>query len=288
MAEPLDTLEMRWRSTCTTLLRQDVGPMKEYEKWLKEDIVPLSYKSSGISGRKITFASNDYDLAEKHIGLDEMMQLPKFSALNINQVKDIESICEALKDRFYYAGNIVLGNSDYVQESTNINDSFYILHSAWVGDSKYIAYCTRARHSEDCFGTHMAGESACTIKCHGEFRNKRCFEFWQGQNSSDCYYSHRLEGCNECFFSFNLYSKNYHIGNLKLERGKYLQIKDSLISQMADELKKKKRLPSLVEIVGKAEFQKPKLAQKVSEEEADAAQVKKTIDNELITIYINW
>jgi hypothetical protein len=52
-------------------------------------------------------------------------------------------------------------------------------------------------------------------------------------------------------FSFNLRSKKYAIGNQVLDKDKYLKIKESLLEQMRGELRTKKRLPSLLDIVAK-------------------------------------
>jgi len=280
MSEPYDTLDRRWRTSCATILRQEVGPLSDYEKWLREDILPQISKKSSVSGKTVTFSHGEYHADTKCAALEETNLLPAPSALDINQLKDIESIKQALAERFYYTGDIVLGNSAHIKASSNINDSFYVQDSVWVGDSKYVAYCTRARLSEDCFGTHMAGESACTIKCHGEYRNKRCFELWQGQNCSDCYYSHRLEGCQECLFCFNLYNQHHRIGNLQMERAKYQEIKAHLLAQMVDELKKNKRLPSLVELIEKTPVKQLEQTNSPRFDQVNAQAVLKTIDNE--------
>jgi hypothetical protein len=78
------------------------------------------------------------------------------------------------------------------------------------------------------------------------------------QHCSDCYYSHNLSNCQDCLFSFNLKNARNCIGNLQLSPEKYKAKKEELLSQLVDELKSKKSIPSLVEIVGKSRMEKPK------------------------------
>ena len=56
--------------------------------------------------------------------------------------------------------------------------------------------------------------------------------------SSDCFYSHGLSSCMECMFSFNLKSKRYVIGNLSLSKDKYYSLKDKLLAEIRERLKK--------------------------------------------------
>jgi len=243
-----------------------------------ENIAPIATGSSALSGQPVAFASDDGHVPGRLMALDETSQMPSFPPLELDAIKDLDSLLQAVSERAYYAGDVVLGRSMHVSSSSDISDSFYVLGSAWVDDSKYMAYVTRARHSEDCFGCHMAGESASLIYTNGDYRNKRCLGLWQGQNSSDCYYSHRLEGCNECFFCFNLYSARYCIGNLPLEKSQYFGIKDSLLAQIADELEQKKRLPSLLELLGPLPSTQPPPSARQAEPPQNPSHIKKEIN----------
>lgn len=278
--EPYNTLNQRWASVCKVLLKQEIGDMQDYILWLKKDLAPIFSVPSSISGKSVAFSTDNYCNGSKRCSLSEQPQIPKFEPLDINQIKDIDSILGAISENIYYTGDIVLGNCSYVLGSTNINDSFYILDSAWIGESKYMAYCTRARHSEDCFGTYMAGESSTCIKDHGSFRNKRNFECWQCRNSSDCYYSHSLDGCTNSIFSFNLISKHYYIGNLALEKSKYNSIKSNLVSQITEELNKNKKIPSLMEIAAKSKITKPVLDVEDKEDMGDPQKIVASVNED--------
>ncbi len=243
------SLDKAWKDTCKILFGADVGGYAEYSSWLAELVDEPVITKSSISGKEVVYSTADYSKKAKSIGLDEVGVSQKFEPLNINEIKDIDSIIGAIQDRIYYAGNIILGNSNYVQKSSNINDSFSVFQTTLSGNSKYMAFCTLARLDTHGFGSNAFSQSEFCLKCHELTRVKRSFELWMSQDSSDCYYSHGLTNCSHCFFSFNLENKRFAIGNLELTPDKYREIKSKLISEMLTELKREKRLPSLVEIV---------------------------------------
>ena len=255
----LDNLDRRWRNVCKVLFKEDIGPLSDYAAWLAKNNEPVAHRKSSLSGKDVAYAIGAYPDGAKWIGLDEIDLYRNFKPVGINEMKDIEGLVAALQDRFYYTGNIVLGNSGFVQKSSSISDSFYMHETGKFGDSKYLAYSTLGRLCEDCFGCNGIGESQFCIKSYETFREKRCFEFWMGQKSSDCYYSHNLAGCTDCMFSFNLKNKRFAVGNLELDAGKYRSIKSGLLSQIAGELERKKGVPSLIDIVGKSAIAKPAL-----------------------------
>ena len=261
----LDNLDRRWRNVCKVLFKEDIGPLSDYAAWLAKNNEPVAHRKSSLSGKDVAYAIGAYPDGAKWIGLDEIDLYRNFKPVGINEMKDIEGLVAALQDRFYYTGNIVLGNSGFVQKSSSISDSFYMHETGKFGDSKYLAYSTLGRLCEDCFGCNGIGESQFCIKSYETFREKRCFEFWMGQNSSDCYYSHNLGSCTDCMFSFNMKNRRFAIGNLELPADKYRSIKGGLLSQIASELKRKKSAPSLIEIVGKATIVKPGIPKMGSE-----------------------
>ncbi|MFA5077015.1 MAG: hypothetical protein WC488_01160 [Candidatus Micrarchaeia archaeon] len=255
--ETFGVLEKRWASACRILFKSELGSLREYAPWLRQNNDPIMPRKSSISGRSTSYAIPSYAPNSKWISLDEIDFKKRFKPLEIDELKDIDTLVPALAERFYYAGNVVLGNSGFVEDSSNISDSFYMHETGTLADSKYVAYSTLGRLNQDCFGCNGIGESQFCIKCYETFKDKRCFELWMGQNCSDCFYSHNLNGCQECLFCFNLKNARHAIGNLALGKEKYFSIKESLISQIAEGLKKSKRIPSLVEMVEKSGFEKP-------------------------------
>lgn len=249
-------LEDRWKIISRAIFKEEIGSMAEYSSWLTEFTEPITHRKSSVSGKDVICAPTEYCKKARWIAHDEIDFKGPLEPLDINEVKDIDSIVEAISERWYYAGNIVFGKSEDIERSSNINDSFHIYETARFGNSKYIAYCTIGRSNEACFGCNVVEESAGCIKCHRSFRNKQSFELWMSQNCFECNYSFGLNNCINCLFSFNVQNKKYTIGNLELDADKYNKIRSKLLSEMVEELKLRKRLPSLLDIVKKSKKEK--------------------------------
>ncbi|VVB58603.1 Uncharacterised protein [Candidatus Anstonella stagnisolia] len=245
------TLEKRWKGATKILFGAELGPLEEYKNWLCNFNEEVMRRNSSLSGKPVSYVDAKFRENSKWISFDEVDFNKKFQPLSINDVKDIDSIVSAVQERIFYTGNIILGNSQYVYESTNINDSYYMLNCAKLGDSKYIAHSTLGRLCEDCFGCNGIGESKFCLKCYETYRDVRSFELWRSENCSDCYYSYNLASCSDCMYSFNIKNKRFTIGNLALPQEKYAAIKKALLSQMASELTKQKRIYSLVDLLAK-------------------------------------
>jgi len=256
-----DTLNKQWKSTCRVVLTQEIGELLEYEEWLREDIEPIKRVKSSISGKEI-LAVGEYPKDAKFVSFDEVEQAKKFEPLSINDIKDIDSIAQAMKERAVYCGNVVLGNSSKIEGSAGIEDSHFVLDSHTLHKSGHIAHCTLGREDKHTFGCCLVGESSFCIKCGENWRSTRCLCTTYVYESADVYFSHYLYGCQECMFCFNLKGKRNCIGNAQLEKGKYAEIKRELLAQMADELKKGKRLESIEEMVANFPVRKVSTAQK--------------------------
>ncbi|MFH1785291.1 MAG: hypothetical protein ABH842_02595 [Candidatus Micrarchaeota archaeon] len=258
-------LNKEWKITSRLVFGGEIGELQDYRDWLIELNNPRFTKNSSISGKETIFSSSEYDDQSRFLALDEIpatqyfeplknhqifqnLNGKPFNPLNINEIKDIDSIVEAIQERIYYCGNIVLGNSKFVEKSSNITNSFYVYDSVKISDCKNIAYSQYLRLCENVFGTNEGGESKYCIRCCILFKNARSFELWKSTCCTDCYYSFGLNGCNDVIFSFNIQGKSNVIGNLSLPKDKYREIKKKLLDEMRDELVKTKKLPSLVEL----------------------------------------
>jgi len=251
-SEVFRELDKRWKITSKLLFGGEVGPLSDYADWLSKRADAVFHEKSSFSGKEVSFGFGQYCTGSRRISFDEADLGKKFAPIPINSLKDIDSIAQALSERFAYAGNMILGNSGYIEKSANVSDSYYVLGSSRIGDSKYIAYSSMGRACDHVFGTAAPGDSSYLIRCNDTFHVKRAFELWMTANCSDCYYTHNMASCTDCMFSFNLKNKRHAIGNLELEPDKYRSIKSALVSQIAGELKRKKSVPSLIEIASGA------------------------------------
>ncbi|MFH1785290.1 MAG: hypothetical protein ABH842_02590 [Candidatus Micrarchaeota archaeon] len=240
-------LNKQWKSTYKILLGQEADELIEHKDWLCRGNGPRLLKKSSISGKEIVYSSDKYSDNSKWIGHDEVGG--KFEPLNMNEIKDIDSIIEAVRERITYSGSVVLGNSKFVKGSTTISDCFYILDSERVAFSKNVAYSTRGGYSENIFGCYGFGPVTFAIKSYGITESTRIFLTSKADFSSDIYYSHGISNCMECIFSFNIRSKRYAIGNLVLPKEKYALLKKKLLAEIAEKLKKEKTLPSIAELI---------------------------------------
>ncbi|MCK4319873.1 hypothetical protein KAW38_04865 [Candidatus Micrarchaeota archaeon] len=242
-----------WKSTCRIIFGEEIGELKEYEKWLSEYREPFLKKKSAISGKDVYCSNTQYCGDAKFISLNEIDFNKKFEPLSINEVKDIDSIVEGLQERFHYCGNIKLGNSQFVERSSNVFNSNYVSSSTTIFDSNYISNSSRIRVSKTLFGCYFVGESNSNIRIYSGWRLSRSFESYEACEGNDVIYSANVVGCSECMFSIGLRGKKYVIGNRELEKDTYAKIKEKLIGEIKDELEKEKRIFSFIDIIKTAQ-----------------------------------
>jgi len=252
-SEAYSELNRRWNTLCRAIFGEEIGDMKDYGAWLEENTLPLFTRKSNASGKAVSFVLPYYPKDARFASLDEVDFNKKFGQLSINDVKDIDSVMRAVSERACYSGNIVLGNSKFVDGSADIIDSFYIYRSAQISFSKYVAYGYNMEYAEGVFGTINHGHCNNSIRISDSNFLSRCFETYGSEQSSDLCYSHKLFNCRDCLFSFNLRNARNAIGNLSLQPEKYAVLKKKLLSEMVGVLRKERKLPSLLQMVGASE-----------------------------------
>jgi len=243
----------KWKSAAKVVLGAEMGELSEYEGWLSSIRTLRQVRASSISGKEVVFSHSEIPAGARIAALDEIDFQKKGAPLDINSLKDIDSILEAIHGRISYAGNVVLGNSRFVEKSTGVLDSNYVYGCDRIGHSKYAAHSTIVSYCENVFGIEGSGNSSFVIKGGCNMFVSRCLEASKCDNCSDIYYSHGLSNCADCMFSFNMKSRRNCIGNLELPRAKYLEIKEKLLSEMRQMLQKDKSLPHITALAGSAE-----------------------------------
>ncbi len=240
-----DELNRKWKATCRVLLSGEVGELDDFKDWLYDYCGPRNVAKSEKTGKAVVSYDGHYSKNASWISLDEVDFAAKPAKLDINSIKDIDSILRGISEQIVYAGNIHLGNSTGIERSTTIMDSHYILHSESAWTSKYVAYTTHVI-GECVFGGNCVS-SNFLIRCN-TIHSERCFEIYKGDFCTGCYYSHGLSSCHECMFCFNLRAKRNCIGNLQLPKEKYAELKEKLVGEIRETLKKDKRLPHLIDL----------------------------------------
>ena len=250
MSEIYDRLNKAWKTTIRVLLKtgkngtDEIGELKDYANFLEKFSLPPEQRTN------IQVWNDKYPINAKYTEYDKLDMSKTFEPLNINEIKDIDSIVNALKERFVYAGNTLIGNNGLVENSTNVNDSFCVYNSKSIISSKYIAYASSIISSEYIFGVQDSGNGKFIVAstCVGDQGAARLFNSYLIGNSSDIYFSHNLEGSQEIMFSFFLRGKRFVIGNVELSKEKYFPLKEKLLEDIADAFKHKK-MPTIYEIV---------------------------------------
>ncbi len=239
----------KWKATAKVVLGCEVDELSQYAEWLGHIRTWRAVKKSSLSGKNVVFGRFEYPQGAAFISLDEVDYTKKDKLISINDLKDIDSVVSAVFGSIAYAGNIVLGKSQFVELCSNMVDCNYAYHSDRCTHSKYIAYCSQIARSDNIFGSDGIGGGSFCIRPSSCMYCSRCFEVSKCEHCSDCYYSHGLSGCSDCMFCFNMRSAHHCIGNLQLSPEKYRAIKARLLSEMGAMLSKSHKLPTLIELL---------------------------------------
>jgi len=252
--ETYNIVNEAWKKTCRIVLGGEIGDLAEYRNYLTfGGIKPFIQKKSVISGKPINIVKMGvWCKGAKFINNDEKEKynnIMKNLKIDINKIKDIDSLVETVADHFYYTGGLYHGNTNHLVRSDKITNSFYIYESVFINDCKYMAFCVNMRESEHMFNWLGSSENKFGISGFETMQAIRCFEVGFIIKSSDCFYSANLEGCSDCMFSFNQRNKHYMIGNNQLSREKYKQIKEKLIGEVRETLRTKKSVLRLTDLL---------------------------------------
>jgi hypothetical protein len=272
-----DSLNKAWKSTCRVLFGSEAGELSDCAEWLSEYAVALRMEKSSISGKGVTYSVDEYTKGARYGGFDEVDFGKKFEPFSINEMKDIDSVVQAVSDRASYTGNVILGNSKFVENSSSVLESHFVSNSTVVTDSKYVGYSRYVKGGEYCFGIFGSTKAEYIVKCMGS-ELKRCFECHMVEVLSDCYYCAKTQNCRDCMFCFGTYNGSYQIGNTPLPKEKYSQLKAKLLSEIAEKLRKDGKVFSLLSLIEKCSDKKPdsriKL-QKVAQPPFDISPIEK-------------
>lgn len=246
-------LNMQFLLTTKILLGKEIGRLSDFQDYLSEMVEKPLVAKSAVSGKEVYLSRNYYAKDAGFISLDEVSaQQTQTPAINIDDIKDIDSIRSAIRERIYYCGNSNIGNCIEVGESDACNDAAFTLASHQIISSKNVAYAYGARECENVYGCMLVGEVRFAIRTQVTFKSVRCLEAYLSINSSDLFFSFNCRSCHDALFSFNQTSKRSMIGNNELPKDRYLALKAKLLVEIADELARNKKFPSLFEIASQS------------------------------------
>jgi len=250
----MEKINMDFKKTCRLLFGQEIGDLEGFAPYLSETNWPYVLGKSCVSGKQVMLSGPHYPAGAAFAQQEEIPSL-KFTPVSINDIKDIDSLFAAATERAVYCGNKVFGRNLGVEGADNIVDGIEVHKSHDIYQSKYMAYCSVGRYAESSYGVNNFQFARNSMRCHVCFLRgaQRCFETYLTTGISDSYYTLNCSG-SSLMFCFNLKNKSNCIGNLQLTRERYAGLKQKLVSEMAEKLKKDKRLFSLASLfAGKME-----------------------------------
>jgi hypothetical protein len=274
-----DELNKSWKSTCKILLGEEMGELKEYDEWLRKSILNCGKRKSHVSGRDLMFATDDYCKSANFISLDEVKER-SMDPLTINEIKDIDSIVDAISEKWEYTGNKVIGNSTNVEMSDAVIDSQFVYGSTDIKKSSHILYSYDVVNSRAFFGSESVWDGEFLIKPARAMNLKRCFDVYFVMDSSDLYCCSNAFGCHDMMFSLNQRNKKFLIGNVPLSKEKYISLKAKLVGEIRAELRKSKQFPFVFEMIpNSAPDKDTKVSIIQSEEEGDIRPIEKAFNS---------
>ncbi len=275
-AELERNLEKAWNSTCRVLFGREIGPLSKYSGYLEEYLLPVAKRKSHLSGKEVIIARGDYPQSARFISEDELVPNRDY-AISINDMKDIDSLSAALKEKLEYSGNRYLGNSAFVEKSDIVHDSQFVYGSSNIEQSSYICSSYMMRMgSKNVFGSGWTGNGEHLIRLVAGLNLHRCFESHFISDSSDIYFSFNCDGCHDVMFSFGQKNRSYAIGNLQLPKDKYRTLKAKLLEEVVRELEREGKYPSLFDLSPQdAPAKPPKISPHVPDVGDDMAPVEK-------------
>jgi hypothetical protein len=245
----MEKINVDFKNTCRLLFGQEIGELSEFVPYLSETNWPYVMGESCISGKIVLLSGPHYRKDARFASQEEIPSL-KLPPVSINDIKDIDSLFAAASEKAVYCGNKIFGKSIGVETADNIVDGIEVHKSHDIYQSKYMAYCSVGRYAESSYGVNNFQFARNSMRCHICFLKgaQRCFETYLTSGISDSYYTMNCTSCTDLMFCFNLRSKSNCIGNLSLTRERYLSLKQKLVAEMAEKLRRDKRLFSLADM----------------------------------------
>ncbi len=237
----VDQLDKSFRSACKILLGQEIGALSEYEKSLARYLQPMNSTKSSASGKRVYYSENYCKGARIEAYSETQKEIAK--PLNVNSIKDIDSLFEAAGERFAYAGDKILGNSKFVEQSDNCIDTVYAKGCREVYSSEYMAQCQMIDASKFMFGCSFGTLSSFCINATEVYKSQRVFESAMTMYCGDVFFSHNSNSSSELLFCFNQFSKRHRIGNCQLAPDRFSEMKKKLLGEIVQDIVRNKRIP---------------------------------------------
>ncbi|MDD5336955.1 MAG: hypothetical protein PHS02_00540 [Candidatus ainarchaeum sp.] len=244
-----ENVDAAFRNTFSIIFGECNVALDDLQDYFWENHPRATTRRSSASDKEVVLSRPTYCEGAKVVSQEEIDFSKKFEPLDINEIKDIDSIIAAIHERIYYAGNKVFGTSEDYEEVDNCTNSFYAYDSHDITNSKYVGHCSYVGdESEYVFGSSWCTRSKHAIRIVGADMVTRAFETHLSAGSSDLFFCYNCNGCSNVMFSFNQKAKRNMIGNLELEKGRYIELRKKLAVECREYIERNKRFYSMFKL----------------------------------------
>ena len=246
---PPAPVEKAWRSASKIVLGQERGGIAGYAAWLQETALPVRK----LKGK---FGTDTYKPLLPLVGgipakslctREEAMRENKPMITGSEAGLRLEQLAVLVAKKASITMEMVEGTTREVPEVTQAIDSTECW-SEWDTTSSTRSACsTGVIQSSYIFGGYFRIlDSEFCINCYDIVQLKRCFEVDSSSRTNNCYFSHNLEGCEECIFCWNSKGLRYAVFNQQLPKEDYLKLKKMLLGYLNSQLDAKKKVGQTV------------------------------------------
>ena len=246
-------IEKGFASTYSILLKDQPASIREYEGWLSERTIGVHEAKTRFG--TVTYLPNGMPVLSKFpkarlVTAAESSELAKF-AVPEKSLEGLDNLVSALPKLAYFTPELCDGQNSNLIATPH---AFNVVNAYKGFDVVYaenVALSSMALNSRYVYGCHRVLESQFSLKCYNSQYLNRCLELDSCNRCADSYFCHNSEALADCMFCFNMKGARHSIGNTLLAKEEYARVKGALVSQIADELGKGKRLRLSVFGVGK-------------------------------------
>lgn len=241
--ENMAAIEKGFASAYRVLFGAEPGSIREYDEWLSRQNVRVSAVRTPF-GQTAWVPRNlplfcDYPEG-RVVTMREALELGKHGAGG--RVEGLESGIASLGSVAFFTPELADGrNTNLIgfPHAFNVSNA-YRGHDGV--NAEHIGLSSLALNAKYAYGCFRAIESQFVMKCCNSQHLNRCMEMDSCNKCSDSYFCHNSEALSDCMFCFSMKGRRHFVGNTELGKEKYSEVKPALVSQMADELRRKKSL----------------------------------------------
>jgi hypothetical protein len=252
---PPASVEKAWCSASKIVLGEEKKGIGNYAGYLQERALPVRR----LKGKFGTHTYKPLLPLVKDIPAsvlctrDEAMKENKPLVSEKETALALRQLARLVAKKAAFTMEMVEGETREVPEITQAIDSTECWSSWDATNSTRSACSTGIIQSKYIFGGYLRIlDSEFCINCFEIVEAKRCFEVDSSSRTSNCYFSHNLEGCEECIFCCNAKGLHYAVFNRQMPKEEYLEVKKMLLDYVNGELGKKKMLEPNVFRLAKA------------------------------------